>query len=207
MRTLPALFVTTRVDAHGESANRDDLEEMARDIARTFVPIGVEHDPRIPPLGRIATAAVERLEDGYWGLKGTIEAFEEGDTPPSGVSERETLLRFQYDMPCVSDDRSFSGLADQVSIGHIRTLLGASAHTERKKAIEPIPVLKIAMAVGTACFADGFLSKAGSDAWDATKPHLITLFGARRNTASAAAAHRVPCRDPRYPATRGSLLE
>lgn len=180
MKVREATFATTNVDSHGEMLTEAALEQMAKHIASAFLPFGIEHDPRIPPIGRIAQASVVANGAGF-ALQGTIEVFEDGDQPPVPEPSRPTLLRWSKDdQPSIIDDRSFRGSEDQEVMGLLRQTLGASAHTERKKAAEAIAIITLAVKGLGTILGTGFVAKIGEDAWDAAKPHLKRLFRIKR---------------------------
>ncbi len=182
MYRLTATMATTHVDSHGEALAREALVGMADHIAACYVPFGVGHDPRIPPIGRIVSARVETDADGESALVGEIEIFEDGDASTRS-GDRVTLLRFQESTQlAVVDDRAFRGPEDQSLIGNIRTGLQATAYTERKKAAEPIAVLTIAgCSFAAGAFATGFFGEMGKDAWGVAKKQLGELFGRQRD--------------------------
>ena len=57
-------MATTHVDRHGERLTRSALESLVRQLRANYIPIGFEHDPRFPPLGRMIDATVVELPDG-----------------------------------------------------------------------------------------------------------------------------------------------
>ena len=55
---------------------------MVDQVKTAYIPMGIEHDPRIPPLGRVITAEITHLPDGEYALDAKVEVFEEGDVVP-----------------------------------------------------------------------------------------------------------------------------
>lgn len=179
MRVVRGVLATTHVDSHGEAFTREALEGMVTQAASAIVPLGIEHDPRIPPAGRIHSASIEIGLDGEASLVGEIEFFEPGDVPSAGGSRR-LLLKVREDMvPCVTHDRSFASAARQPDLLGLRQLLGATGKTEAKKSVEPLGILTIACAIAGGAIAKGFFEAAGKDAWDGAKGALKRLFATR----------------------------
>lgn len=63
-RLIEMTIATTHVDRKGVSLTVGALHDMAEQIGRKWIPIWVEHDPRIPPQGRTVAARVEPIADG-----------------------------------------------------------------------------------------------------------------------------------------------
>jgi hypothetical protein len=49
-------------------------------IRSAYLPMWNNHDPRIPPFGRVVAAEVRQLSDGECAVEAEIEVFEEGDS-------------------------------------------------------------------------------------------------------------------------------
>ncbi|HEY9152739.1 MAG TPA: hypothetical protein VIN60_07630 [Anaerolineales bacterium] len=69
-------MITTHIDKHNERFAPSALDDFVRSINQQYMPMGVEHDPRIPPIGRILSAHIEELEDGEYAVDGIAEMFE-----------------------------------------------------------------------------------------------------------------------------------
>src|SRR5258708_6141776 len=82
MRTQKAILTTTHVDSHFEKMSFSALESIVDLINRCHSPFVVEHDPRIPPIGRVLDARIKQLEDGEYGVEATIEMYEQGEEIP-----------------------------------------------------------------------------------------------------------------------------
>ncbi len=183
MEKISAVLATTHVDLHNEAFALSALEGMVEQLNRTYLPIGVEHDPRIPPIGRVLSAEVRKREDGEFEIAAELEIFEEGDRLEVGHEERQTIVNFHTeDRVVVVDDRSLLNEDDQRLLGEIRGLLDALHRTEGKKSVDPITVLTIAASVLGDRIIDGFLGQIGGDAWEATKNKLKEVFKRKRNS-------------------------
>src|SRR5688500_16530412 len=91
MQRLLATFASTRLDREGEIIDRAALEMMAESIGSEYVTFGLMHDPRIPPIGRIASARLVELADGEWAVQGEIECWDAEDSPEQLRGDGRTL--------------------------------------------------------------------------------------------------------------------
>jgi hypothetical protein len=183
MKKVFAILATTHVDRHNEAFALSALEGMVELLNRSYLPVGVEHDPRVPPIGRVLSAEVRKREDGEFEVAADVEIFEPGDRIKFGMEKRRTIVRCNVDdRIAVIDDRAFLTDEDQSVIGEIRNLLDARAETESKKALDPIAVLTIAVTIVGTKIAEGFVGQIGGDVWEAVKGKLKTLFRRPRNS-------------------------
>src|SRR5690606_31908993 len=112
-----------------------------------IIPMGVEHDPRIPPLGRMLHTDVEKLEDGEYALIGTAELFEGDVSNIADTGDRVMVVRdVKGDSLELTYDRNFRGDEDQQTIQQLAEVLKCSEppDEEIKKSLEPIAILTIA---------------------------------------------------------------
>jgi len=180
MKVLEARIASSHLDLHRDKLTVEALESLVSQINAQYIPVNMEHDPRIPPAGRFVSACLERLEDGEYAVLGTAEVFEDGDCIPIGDPSRTMPIREVSDsLLHLIDDRSFSSPRDQAQLEDIRNLLGAMKETDEKKALDPTSVLIVAGALATP-FAAGFLGKAGSDTWDAVRNKLAAIINKKR---------------------------
>ena len=183
MKIVSAVLATTHVDLHNEAFALSALEGMVEQINQHYLPVGVEHDPRVPPLGRVVSAELRPRDDGEFEIAAQIELFETGDRIPFGNDQRRTVVRYnEGDDIVVIDDRSLRDSTDQVVVAELRTILNARAETESKKALEPITVLTIAVTLIGSKLVDGFVGQIGGDAWAAAKDRLKAIFRRKRNS-------------------------
>lgn len=87
MRQYTKVISTTRVDAHGDILQRDDLERMAARMAREYTLVGYGHDIRHPPIGRIVSTRLIKQEDGEYVLEGTFEIWDKNDDISSSIGD------------------------------------------------------------------------------------------------------------------------
>lgn len=66
MLTKEAIIATTHRDSEGDKLALEALYSLVDGIRSSYIPIWDEHDPRKPPLGRIASAEVCERNDGEY---------------------------------------------------------------------------------------------------------------------------------------------
>ena len=79
MKKIKGIYATSNVDNHGKAFSVEALKMLVEQINNSYMPMGVEHDPRIPPIGRIISAKLIKRDDGSYAVEGISEIFEEGD--------------------------------------------------------------------------------------------------------------------------------
>lgn len=176
-------MTTTRVDRHGHRMTLESLQDGVEQINHMYLPFGVEHDPRIAPIGRVVASKVVPLDDGEYGLLGEIEIFEPNDDLPLEKSGREIPMRTYPETRLqVISDLSFQDDDSRVVLAELSVILGTDHVQEMKKALDPIAVIVIggaAFAVGQ--LAKGFFSRLGEDGYDALKSKLNALIEKRES--------------------------
>jgi hypothetical protein len=182
MKLMKARISTTKVDLHNECMDLSALECMVEQANKDYIPVGIEHDPRHAPGGRIRKAWLEELGVGDYGVMAEIEYFESGDSIPFEDSGRRMPIHEYRDGKIhLEVDRSYDNEPARQVISELKHSVDLVLEYEDKKAIEPISILGIgigAFLLGE--IASGFLNKIGSDAWDLLKRHLGRLLEARK---------------------------
>lgn len=169
-------MITSHVDKHTEKMSLSALQDFASLINKQYTPMGVEHDPRIPPIGRVLSAHVQELDDGEFAVDGVVEMFEEGKEIEFRDDRREIPIEEFGDRLCIRPDRSYQNLEDQQLLDEIGSLVGGEFAPQIKKAEEPISLLILAATFVAGGIAGGFLNKIGEDAWDLFKVKLTKLM-------------------------------
>jgi len=171
------ILATTHLDLHGERMAISALHQLAECINSGYLPFGVQHDPRIAPVGRVVSAVVKQLADGEYGVEGLMEIFEPGDEIRLESDSREIpILGVEGESLVIEYDRNFADPEDQALIKRIAGLFGTRPQQQVKKALEPISILIIVGSFALASIASGFLNKLGADGFDALKSALKDLF-------------------------------
>lgn len=166
----------TYVDSQGERQTREGLESLVAGIADHYVPLTVEHDPRIPPQGRIVSGAVRQLPDGEFEAAATCEIFDDKDNAGAPDDGRELIIeRYAEQGLTVSYGWPHRSAQDQADIDEIARTLGNPAHYRVKKSLDPISVIVIGGSVVLGGLCKGFLEAAGADAWELVKRRLTRL--------------------------------
>ncbi|WP_419861465.1 hypothetical protein [Candidatus Palauibacter sp.] len=159
MRLARGITATTHVDRHRDKLTLGALEDMVRQIEDHYIPVLNQHDPRLPPLGRIASAEVVPMDDGEYALVVTQELFEPGDVPPPVDKRRSVRLRELPSDINIAVDQSFRHEADQEILATLEKS-GVTVTQGVKKALEPISVLIIGAGL---LVARGFLNRIGDE--------------------------------------------
>lgn len=177
MKRSEGVIATTLVDKQGDKLTRQALEDIADCMSKSLIPIGVEHDPREPPLGRISSGFVRPRDDGEFEAVAILELFEEDDEPLPASDAREIVIRrHRADGLSISHDWTHRSPEDQADIAVISEVFGNPPQYEMKKAADPISVITIAGAFVLGGIASGFLNEVGSDGWKFIKLRLAALF-------------------------------
>ena len=184
MKYVKGTIATSHIDRHGDMLSPEGLKDMVKQINTQYIPLMVEHDPRIPPQGRMKSANLKKLEDGHYAVEVINEIFEEGDEIDVVDSSREMPLPiYDSEVLQITYDRSYRDAESQHLINDISNLLGSSPQEYEKKALEPISILIIGGFYLIGKIASGFLNKLGSDAWEALKSKLKILFEKKKKEA------------------------
>jgi hypothetical protein len=168
------ILTTSHVDKQGDQFTIGALSSMVDQANTSYIPFGVEHDPRIAPLGRIRRARLIPLPDGQCAVEGDIEFFDPQETIPPASTERTVALP-SLDEPAIGYDRSYRGQENQKIIRDIAKVLESKPKEEFKKSLDPISLLEIFGLFIIGQIAGGFLQKVGADAWDSIKSKLKRL--------------------------------
>ena len=185
MKTVEAQLTTTHVDRDGECVTREALHDLVALVNETLIPMGMHHDPRVPPQGRFLTATVEQLDDGELAAKATCEFYENGDTP-SLLSDRtlsdrrpEASIELVYDQSYLAPEilRDLDDLSKDSGIPCSQSLKKAAGGTA-------IPLLALTgIAIGYAAlqsFMQGFFQQMGAETWKLLSRKLPALIRAAR---------------------------
>lgn len=181
MKHLKGVLSTTHIDRHNERMSLEALKSSVEQINTQYIPVGVEHDPRFPPKGRIVSAELVEIDDGEFGVEGIIEMFEEGDELELEDNGREMPIRAITDNQIHTVfDRSYQKDEEQKLIEELREKVNGNVTEESKKSVEPISVLIIAVSAAAGSFLAGLIEKAGADTWDYFKQKIVELIRRRR---------------------------
>jgi hypothetical protein len=172
-------MTTTHVDKHNERMSVDALKGFVDLLNRQYTPMGVEHDPRIPPVGRVISAQIEELPDGEFAVDGIAEFYEEGQEIEFKDDGREIPIELPSEGITISPDRSYLEPNDKELLQELKNLLKGEINPQVKKSIEPISILIIAASFMAGGIAQGFLSKIGEDIWEKLKSKINELVNSK----------------------------
>jgi hypothetical protein len=182
MTKMNARIMTTHLDRHGEQFLLSALQQIKKQIDNYIIPQGIDHDPRIQPIGRSLTAEVTKLEDGEYALDVLTEYFDDLETIEDIKDKELVIHEYLLDDFEIRSDRNFRDETDKQLISEISNILQCSKPPEEeiKKALEPLSVIWICGAFVLGGISSGFFNKIGSDAFDLLKSKLATLFSKRK---------------------------
>lgn len=178
METIKIRLATTHLDKHNERFTMNALENIVKQTNKGIIPIGVEHDPRIPPQGRVIKAELVLLEDGEYAVEGTAEVFNGDFSTLADTGEREIPVRkYIAGKFKIVADRNFRDKKNKKNIDDLKQILqNAKVEEEIKKSLDPISILTMGGSFIAGGIASGFLKEIGSDAYKALKAKLSDIF-------------------------------
>jgi hypothetical protein len=180
MKRSKVVMSTTHVDSHNERLQRRDLEAMAEDLKSDWVPLWYEHDPRIPPNGRVVDGYVEELEDGEVALVGIVEQFEASD---NFTFDNTRAMKIARAPACVSVefDRSYRDRTSQALIVDMSNLLGTEARPQAKKALDPLSILTLTVQATLGGIVGAVAKTVTDDVWAKLKKKISLALARRRD--------------------------
>ncbi|PSO50582.1 MAG: hypothetical protein BRC33_02810 [Cyanobacteria bacterium SW_9_44_58] len=93
------------------------LLSMKKQLDHTYLPLTIEHDIRNPPVGRIVSAEIVKLEDGNYLLEGEAEVFESTDDLSKIKDTSKSIRTYSEDIETFQiscDDRGSTTEIDQL---------------------------------------------------------------------------------------------
>jgi hypothetical protein len=182
MKRLETVISNTHIDSQGEQMTREALESLTSSISLSYIPVGIEHDPRIPPQGRIVSGFVRECVDGEFEAVAIMELFEDND----GIREPEDDREVVVPVLCgsglvVSSDWTHRFEVDQSDIAEIANIFNSKPVYDLKKSADPISVLTIGGAFVLGGIATGFLGQVGVDGWSFVKERIVRIFARKEN--------------------------
>lgn len=182
MYRLTGILSSTNVDRQGDRMTLSALEDGVEQINAGYLPFGVEHDPRIAPIGRVVAGRIKKLADGEYGLEGEIEIFEPGDDLSLRNDDRQIPLRkYQGTKLQVVYDMGFEDERCREVIAELSKQFGTEPIQEFKKSLEPIAVLAFGAIYIIGHIAAGFLSNLGKDGYESFKARIGKLISHRQS--------------------------
>lgn len=174
MSIVKAITATGHVDKQNVVFTTEALESIVQQAKQNYIKVGApEHDPRKMPIGRIVDSNLIALPDGTPAVETTMEIFD-GENPLPDQPEKELKV-------VLCDDR------ENLSIRYDYSYRDAIAELEKfnnkfnhhgelqyygKKAAEPISVLILVGSFILGKIFEGFLQKAGEEAFNLLKGEL-----------------------------------
>jgi Flp pilus assembly pilin Flp len=185
MREIEAVAATTHLDSHNERLAREGVEMMVRQYNETCIPMWVQHDPRIPPVGRFLRAEARELPDGELAVVAYGEMWEPGDSVPFLPDRKMPLGHPGHDKPFLRFDRGFADQVDATTCDEIEAMIGSTPHIEVKKALDPLAILTLGGTFLAGAIANGLIGAMTTDAYNALKECVKKFFQRRREALAA----------------------
>ena len=172
-------MITTHVDKHNERMSAEALNDFVNLVNQQYTPVGVEHDPRIPPIGRVISAQIEELPDGEFAVDGIAEIYETGQEIEFRDDGREIPIELPSEGIKISPDRSYLQPNDKELLIELESLVNGEIKPQLKKSVDPISILIIAASFAAGGIAQGFLGKIGEDVWEKLKFKINELVNSK----------------------------
>lgn len=198
-----------RSGVHGEyTITREAVEGMLEQIQASPKPVNIEHDPTVPPVGRMTNAKLIELPDGEVALETEMELFE-GTVPAvfkaASELEREIseLSPFETEegpLEITTDSRSYEA-ADIEALRDIAAGAGGAEASDSamRFSVTPDALLVIGLgSVGIAArwFLKGFFTKAGEGLGEEVGKDLARAYREFKDQALAMVERRQPADRP-----------
>lgn len=177
MKQNIGIIASSHIDKHGDKMSLSALESIVEQVNKYVIPVGIEHDPRIPPKGRISSAQIIKLDDGEYAVEAVFEFFEPNDAIVlSNTSKIMRPNKFDIANFNIIYDRNFRYDEDLRLINDIAVLFETEAREQLKKAVDPLSVLIIVASFIIGSIAKGFLGKFGEDGYLLLKDRIKKLM-------------------------------
>lgn len=168
---------STHIDRHGDRLALSALEGIAAQVKRQYIPVGIEHDPRFPPMGRVVSARLVSASDGETVLEVEQELWADGDSPSTTIGDgREIPIEDRGPGLYINYDRSMSDATSKRLLLDLQALTTEPPQETFKKAFDPLVILEFIFVGGLAL---GFLNRAGGDVYDGLKARLVEHYRSR----------------------------
>jgi len=175
MSILEAVIASTALDSQGERLSHEAILQLSDSVNSRLIPIGTEHDPRVPPQGRLRSCFVRERPDGELEAVAEMEFFESGQEPLPADEREIPIHSAQNEQLVISYDWTHRDPSDRSDIEAIAELFGTRPAYEAKKAADPISIISLTGAFALGGIASGLFNKIGSDIWDTIKSKISRL--------------------------------
>jgi hypothetical protein len=176
MRIIKGISATTNVDTQGDRLTVGALIKNANDANAAYYPFGVNHDPRIAPVGRVVKSRVVPHDGGEAALEFEAEVFEEADVIEFSASGKRLAPAILRSEKSLVYDRTFTDL-EVDSITNLARDLGLRPCRRSKKAADPLSVLIFC----AGALAGPVLGELGKDLYKFGKKQIKQLYALIRD--------------------------
>jgi hypothetical protein len=180
MIRITGIAATTHIDLHGDRFTREALEDLVGQASKEYIPINVEHDFRVPPLGRTVAAKIVKLEDGESGVEIEGELFENGEVVDFNGAGRK-LKRRAPEGPGILYDLTYQNADDQKLIDDIASLVSGKKDLHVKKSIGPLAEISILLGtIASSAFTKKIFERFADDTYDLIEAKIGELIKRHR---------------------------
>lgn len=183
MSKVRGIIATTALDKHNEKLSLGCLEGIVDQINSHTLLTFVEHDPRTPPVGRIISGKIVKINNSDFGVEAEIEYFDEPSENNDLFKNRPLIcdddfsqnnkIQFEY-------DRNFENDDDQKVISELSVILKTKPKYSVKKSLDPISIFTIGGAFMAGGIFSGFFGEIGADGYRLLKEKLKKLFATEK---------------------------
>lgn len=125
------VLATTAERSDGSRATLEDLQKIHNIHQQFLIPIGVKHDPRIPPQARILSSEIIEKSKDLYVLEGEVEWFDKAADQLQTIEDKEIRVR-KFAEPAIIYDSHFNDEQMQELIYELKVLFNGRAEEERK---------------------------------------------------------------------------
>ncbi|MBL1149547.1 MAG: hypothetical protein D8M53_05010 [Armatimonadetes bacterium] len=166
------------MDKQGEMLMPEALYALAEQANAAYIPMWVEHDVARPPIGRMISAKVIRLDDGVLAVEATGEVWESDADLAAITSDGRRMVIHETQVPTfqVGFDTTFHDPEGMELVKELREAGCASSQFEGRKSAEVVSQLVIAAGAFIAgAISGGFFNALGEELYSGLKSRLKAL--------------------------------
>lgn len=148
---------------------------MVRAAKSSYIPTWIEHDPTVPPVGRIVDARLIRLDDGVFAVEADQEIWDSDDDPSTIVSDGRDMVIAMIDSPTFEIGIDLGTMQEEGDA--LKEELVALRCSNVSTVVQRSALSAMTIVVGTGTFvigaiASGFLQELGKDGYVKVKEWL-----------------------------------
>lgn len=178
---IESVVATTLLDKQNEKLSLEGLNSLVSSLERYNIPLNIEHDPRMPPIGRVIKGYVRERSDHEFEAVALLELFD-NEMDKIENNNKDLRLHESPDQFVLGYSFSHKNGNDLNEIKEIEILINSKAFYEAKKSADPISIISLTGAFVIGGIATGFLNQIGVNLWEKLKPKLVKLSSKNKTT-------------------------